>query len=106
MSFLISSSLYLEFIAHSPYSLDIFALISHLASELLDMRVYGSGIAKVIIVPYIVEYLLSLQVHALVRDKILKQLELLEAELNRLAIYRHHMSRQIHLNTSGYKLLI
>lgn len=56
---LISSSLYLEFIAHSPYSLDIFALISHLASELLDMRVYGSGIAKVIIVPYIVEYLLS-----------------------------------------------
>lgn len=66
---LISSSLYLEFIAHSPYSLDIFALISHLASELLDMRVYGSGIAKVIIVPYIVEYLLSRQCHALVRDK-------------------------------------
>ena len=52
-------NLRLQFVAHSPDRLDQFSLGSQFAPEFLDMRIYGPGIAKIVIVPNVIEDLLS-----------------------------------------------
>lgn len=53
------SLFHLKFVAHTPDCLYIFALVSHLVPELLDMGIYGSGVSKIVVVPYIVQDLFS-----------------------------------------------
>ncbi len=49
----------LELVTHTPDSLDHIAFVPELATELLDVSVYCSGISKIVIVPDIIENLLS-----------------------------------------------
>ena len=73
------SFLCIELIPHSPDGLDQFAFIAQLAAQLFYMRVNRTGIAEIVIIPYVIQYLFSLKSDSSVFHKISQQFKFLIA---------------------------
>ena len=71
----------LELISHAPDCLYVIPLRAHLGSELLHVGIDGSGISEIVIVPHIIEDLLTGKCDSLVLNEIYQKFIFLETKL-------------------------
>ena len=97
---------HLELIAHPPDRLDVIALLSHLAAELLDMGINCTCVTEIIVIPNIIKNRLPGKCQPLILHEVGQQLKLLEAEFQLLPIDRYGMRSLVDRDTADLQNIL